>query len=222
MKTDSEIKKNVEEELNWESRIDGSAILVTVNEGFVTLSGIIDSYTKKMDAERTAMKVNGVVNVINELKVVIPLIQQKKDFEIKNAIVTAIKWNSSIDERRIKVSVVNGHVTLEGEVSWEYQKSRARNLAADIIGVTDVINFIKVVSNSVQSGAKEKIEAALKRNYYLNSSKIKVAVDGSKAILTGMVKSLEEKGAAETAAWSAPGINEVDNKLIVSFQETFM
>lgn len=223
MKTDSEIQKDVKDELKWESRINGSEINVEVKNGFITLSGTIDSYTKKVDAERTAMRVSGVMGVINELEVRLPLMHQKDDAAIEKAILSTVKWNSSVDETKITVKVKNGRVMLEGEVPWEYQKSRLRTLAADVIGVAEVINLVKVVPNSAApNDIKEKISAALKRNYYLNTNKINVSVEGNKAILTGQVRSMEERGAAETAAWSAPGITEVENRLLVSFSEVFV
>jgi len=223
MKTDREIQIDVKEELKWESRINGSEIQVDVKDGFVTLSGTIDSLMRKKDAEQTTIRVAGVKGIFNELEVKIPESSQKADSEIKDAILNTIKWNSSIDETKIRVSVLNGKVTLEGEVSWAYQKSRLGNLTADILGVVEVINRVSVVPDNLSGhDAKGKINAALKRNHYLNTNKIHVSVEAHKAVLTGEVRSVEERAAVETIAWSAPGINEVENNLLVSFSEIYI
>jgi len=223
MKTDREIQQDVKEELKWESRINGSKIQVDVKEGLVALSGTIDSLIRKTDAEQTAIRVSGVKGVFNGLEVKIPASSRKADSEIQDAILTTIKWNSSINGTKIKMSVQNGKVTLEGEVPWAYQKSRLGNLAADIIGVTEVNNIVRVISSyNTAHDAEEKIKAALKRNRYLNTNRITVTVEGDKAILTGEVRGVEERTAVETAAWSAPGINEVENRLLVSFSEIYI
>jgi len=222
MKTGKEIEKNVKEELKWEPRVRGSEINVQVDNGRVTISGNVDSYPKKIDAEKAAMKVEGVTGVVNSINVVIPASIQRTDGEIRKAVMDVIKWNSSIEESKIKVEVKNGWVSLEGEVPWEYQRSRARQIAENLSGVVGVTNLLEVVSTFATSGeVKEKIDSALKRNYYLNTNNIEVQVEASKVLLTGKVHTLAEKKEAETAAWSAPGISEVVNELVVSYSEVF-
>lgn len=222
MKTDKEIQKDVQAELKWDSRLDGSNVNVDVENGHVTLSGFIDAYPKKIRAEEAVRRIAGVKTLSNDLKVMIPSVFKRTDDEIKNAVLDSIKWNSSIPEDKISVEVREGYVTLNGKVNWQYQRSKARLLAEDITGVLGVANLITVESKSAnEKEVKQSIDAALKRNYYLNTSKIKVEVDGGKAMLTGKVKTLAEKGAAATAAWSAPGINEVVNELVVDYSEVF-
>jgi osmotically-inducible protein OsmY len=222
MKTDIEIQKDVKAELKWDSRLNGSDIEVDVKEGHVVLSGSIDSYPKKIRAEEAVRRITGVKSVGNELKVNIPLSHKRTDTELKNAVLDAIKWNSTIKEDDVSVEVKDGWVSLSGNVDWQYQRSKARLLAEDITGVIGVTNLISVKSNSGSTvNAKSSIEAALRRNYYLNTNKIKVDVNGSKVILTGKVKTLAEKGAAETAAWSAPGITDVVNELVIDYSEVY-
>jgi osmotically-inducible protein OsmY len=221
MRTDAQIEKEVKEELAWESRVNGAYIEVQVQQGVVTLSGSIDSLSRKHDSEVAAIRVHGVTDVINNLEVKIPEATKRNDAEIERAILNAIIWNSSIDESKIRVKVKNGWVTLEGEVPWEYQKSRAKNLAADKHGVTGITNLIKVVPNSPPQDAKERIKAALKRNHYIDSTKVNVKIAGNKVILSGEVRNIEEKNAVEYAAWSAPGITDVDNRLVVNLTEIF-
>jgi osmotically-inducible protein OsmY len=222
MRTDTKIKADVEAELQWDARLNGSEIAVTVADGHVMLSGNVSSYPKKLNAEKAARRVAGVLSVNNLLVVSIPEASRKSDEEIARSVENSIKWNSSIDDKRINVTVKDGCVTLEGKVDWAYQSSKARFLAEDITGVRAVANLITVVSNSPSpSDIKERIRTALLRNHYLNTNKIMIEVSKGKAILRGKVKTLAEKGAAENAAWSAPGINEVVNELVVDYSETF-
>jgi len=219
MKSDEEITRDINAELQWESRLDGSEVKVDVNKGHVTLTGTTDSYPKKVNAESAVRRVTGVVSVDNELQVKISPQAKKSDPEIKRAVVNAITWNSAIDENNIEVTVQNGLVTLEGEVTWDYQRSKARLLAEDTIGVVGVVNLIKVISPlSASKEIEEKIYAALKRNFYLNPVRIKVEVMGNKAVLSGEVRTLAEKSAAENVAWSAPGITKVENKLEINYR----
>jgi len=143
MKTDFEILNEVKDELKWEPMLDLKEIDVDVENGYVTLSGIVDSYPKKMQAERAALRVPGVARVSNCINV--NLSEKRSDDEIKEAVAKAIRWNIDIEESHVIVKVQNGWVTLDGEVEWEFQKSKARNLAEDITGVVGVTNFINVV-----------------------------------------------------------------------------
>jgi osmotically-inducible protein OsmY len=149
MKTDSEIERDVTHELEWESRYTNLQVNVDVKNGCVTLSGVVDSYPKKIEAERAAMRVGGIIWVNNN--VVVKIADKRSDAEIKMAAINAIKWNTTIDENEIEVKVENGWITLEGIVTWEYQKSKARNLAEDVIGVIGVTNLINVVPSSKKS-----------------------------------------------------------------------
>jgi osmotically-inducible protein OsmY len=222
MKTDIEIRKDIMEELDWDAKINGSAINVDLKEGHVVLSGTVDSYPKKIRAEEAVRRIMGVKSVGNDLKVIIPTSSKRADAEIRRAVIDSIKWNSSIQENKIKVDVEDGWVTLTGSVDWQYQRSKARLLAEDITGVVGVTNLITVVSTFASSqDVKNKINTALKRNYYLDTRKINVQVDNGRAILTGQVRTLAEKSAAETAAWSAPGITDVLNELVIDYSEVF-
>ncbi len=151
MRSDSEIEQDVSHELEWESRYNDLKINVEVNDGCVSLSGIVDSYPKKMEAERAAMRVAGIIWVNNNI--VVKITDKKSDAEIKTAAIRAIKWNTTIDENKINVKVEKGWVTLEGTVTWEYQKSKARNLAEDVIGVIGVTNLISITP-SYKTAAK--------------------------------------------------------------------
>jgi osmotically-inducible protein OsmY len=216
MQTDEEIKRAIVDELEWDARLGDLNIYVDVNKGQVTLNGSVASYPKKLSAERAVRNVEGVRGVDNELEVLLPAMHRRTDAEIKRAIENAITWNSSIDENKIKVTVNNGKVLLEGNVNWEYQRSKARLLAADTIGVIDIANLLNVEPDvSAPEEVLEKIIEAYRRNYYLDPDQIKVEVIGSRVILSGEVHTLAEKYAAQNIAWSARGITEVENHLEV-------
>jgi len=228
MRSETEIQKDVLEELEWEAVMNANsvkptAIGVAVTKGIVTLTGTVDSYAKKAAAEKAVMRVAGVKAVANDIEVRLSSIYNRNDTEIAEAILNTIKWSTSIPEDKIKVKVQEGWVTLEGEVEWEFQKRAARKAVEDLMGVKGVENEIKVVSKiATPEDIKEKIRAAFRRNYYLDVNKIKVDINGSTAVLKGEVRTLAEKTAAENAAWSAPGIIRVDNKLEVNYSEVFV
>jgi osmotically-inducible protein OsmY len=221
MKSDEEIQQDVQAELHWQPFIKSSEIGVAVKNGIVTLTGTVDAYSKKESAENAAMKVLGVKGIANDIDVKLSGDFRRSDSDVAEAVLNAIKWNSSIDENKIKVLVENGWVTLEGKVDWEYQKSRARNLAIDLNGVAGVTNLITVASKSpTYKELKDQVSAAITRSVNIfNGKKINVFVNGNKVTLVGKVRSLREKMDAETAAWSAPGITEVENDLEVSYAE---
>lgn len=219
-RTDNEIQHDVSAELQWDSRLSDARIVTTVINGDVEIAGTVNSYPRKLNAERAARRVAGVRSVNNKLEVTIPEENQRPDAEIERSVLNAITWNSSVDEHKVFVTVKNGWVTLEGNVAWEYQRSKARLLAEDITGVVGVTNLISVqplVPTSKE--IRQKINAAFKRNSYLQPEKIKVQVDGTKVTLLGQVRTLVEKKCAEDAAWSAPGITDVDNRLEVNYSE---
>lgn len=227
MKKDSEIQKDVQEELRWEATINAinpAEIGVAVKNGIVTLTGILDSYSKKNAAEKAAMRVGGVKAVADELEVKPFVSFKKNDTEIAEKIVDSIKWSTSIPENKVKVKVEDGWVTLEGEVEWEFQKKSAKSVIVDLKGVKGVTNNIKVVAKKspVATEIKDKIKAAIKRNAEIDSNKIKVEVNGNEVILKGEVRSLAEKIDAENAACSAPGVTFVDDQLEVNYPLEFV
>ncbi|MGZ4034079.1 MAG: BON domain-containing protein [Bacteroidia bacterium] len=222
IRTDQEIRNDVRAELQWNSKLNDSVINSEVRNGNVTLLGKVNTYPKKIAAEKIVKKVPGVRSVNNILEVTIPEGTRKSDAEIKKSVLNALKWNSSIDENKITVKVKDGWVTLQGNVPWDYQRAKARLLAEDITGVSGVANLITVLSVvPTLSGIQEKIEDAFKRNLYLDANKIAVEVDGNKVILSGQVRTLAEKSVAENAVWSAPGIMQVDNQLEVNYSEEY-
>jgi len=215
VRTDSEIQQDVVDELKWEPSLRDDDIAVAVRDGVVTLAGFVDSYADKWKAERVAGRVKGVKAVANDLEVKLPSSSQRPDPDIARAAVDALTWNISVPHDRIKVKVENGWVTLEGDVDWHFQREAAERAVRYLTGVKGVSNLITVRARATPSDVKAKIKDALQRGAQFDADRITVEVDGGKVILRGTVRSYAESRDAERAAYNAPGVTTVENKLTV-------
>jgi len=216
MKTDLELKKDVFEELQWEPSVDATDIGIIVKDGVVTLTGSVDHYPEKWEAEHAALRVFGVKAVANEIEVKLPGDYERTDADIALAAANSLKWNTSVPKDSIQTVVEKGWVTLRGEVDWLYQKMSAETAVRNLIGVKGVINEVTIKPRVMPSDVKEKIEAALKRNASLDAQGIQVEVNGTKVTLRGKVHSWAERDGAYMAAWSAPGVTEVKDKITIT------
>lgn len=223
MKTEAQIQKDIKDELRWEPILNDAELNAVLKNGHATLTGIVDSYAKKVAAENAAMRVSGVTSVSNNIEVKLTGSSLKTDRDIEKAILNLIRWNTFVDQKDIKIKVTDGWVTLAGDVSWGFQKKRIGRMVEDISGVKGITNLINVVpaasATLKENEVREKIIASFQRNYYLDADKINVEVKGHTVILSGKVRTLAEKRAAETAAWSGPGIDQVDNRIEVEYSE---
>jgi len=219
MKTDSQIQKDVMDELKWQPFLSSSEIGVAVKNGVVTLSGIVDSYSKKLSAEKAVKKVVGVKAVAEDIQVGISPAYKKTDAEIAEAVLSALRWHTAIPDDKIKVKVENGIVTLEGELEWEYQRISARTAIQNLTGVRSVTNLITVRPRLSPIELEMKISAAFQRSASVDANKVHVKVNGNAVTLTGKVRSFAESEDAENAAWAAPGVYYVVNELAIEEPE---
>ena len=216
MRSDSEIERDVKDELQWDPDLDATDIAVSVKDGVVTLAGYVKSYTDKYEAEAAAKRVASVRAVANDLEVRLPSVDERPDPDIARDAVAAIKSQLPISSEHIKVVIKNGWVSLEGQVEWQYQRQTAEKAVRRIKGVKGVSNLIQLGPRAQPEDIKRKIQEAFKRNAEVDANRIMVETNGSEVILKGTVRSWVEREEAERVAWSAPGVTKVEDRIAVS------
>ena len=214
MKPDSELRRDVLRALEWDPSIDAQSIGVAAKNGVVTLTGYVPSYSDKWEAERIAKRVAGVTALANDVEV--KLSSERTDPDIAEAARSSLKSDSRVPADRVRVVVERGWITLEGTVDYYYQKSAAESDVRNLAGVRGVTNALAVTPKVSPTEIRMKIEEALKRSAQLDANRISVEAQGGKVILSGTVRSWAERQEAEMAAWAAPGVSQVENRISVA------
>ncbi|MGO9947782.1 MAG: BON domain-containing protein [Steroidobacteraceae bacterium] len=217
MKTDIEIRGDVETELQWDPSVDEKKIGVIVSDGVVTLTGEVSHFAEKWAAEDVAKRIGHVRAIANEIQVKIPLAGVRSDTDIAEAAANALRWHVATAGYEIKPVVANGWVALTGKVQWGFQKNAAHTAVAHLLGVKGVTNDIMINATVNAGEVKQKIEKAFKRQAFLDSNDIQVKVDRATVTLEGHVHTWQEHEDAARAAWAAPGVGKVENRLSIQY-----
>jgi osmotically-inducible protein OsmY len=214
--TDLRIQDAVLRQLDWDPRVDAAAVGVTAKDHTVTLTGYVDTYAGKLAAERAAKRVHGVRAVANDIEVRLKL--ARTDADIAADAARALELRTSIPDS-VQAAVHNGHVTLTGKVDWLFQKRQAEKAVHHIAGVRGVLNHITVVPWGGERDLRRRIVQTMHANADIDARHIKVAVAGGRATLTGTVRTWLQRNAVERAVADAPGVTDVDNRLLVEAPE---
>jgi osmotically-inducible protein OsmY len=213
--TDRELQHRVLQELEWEPKVRSTDIGVAADSGVVTLSGFVNRYHEKLDAEYAAKRVSGVKAVANDLEVKLSTESERPDPDIARAAVQSLEALDTVPHERIQITVRDGWITLEGEVEWQHQKAAADAAVRYLAGVKGISNLIHVTPRVSVTEVKEQIEEALRRSAVLDAQRIQVGTTNSTVVLRGDVPTWTEREEAEAAAWRAPGVTKVDNHIVV-------
>ncbi len=216
MRSDTEIRADVEAELSYDPNLGANDIAVSVKDGVVTLAGFVKSYFHKWQAERDTKRVKGVRGVANDIEIRLPVIDARPDPEIAREAVQALSTALPYSAEKFTVTVKDGRVTLEGEAEWQYQREQAEAAVRRIRGIKGVVNSIQLQPKVPVAAVKRMIEDALKRSAEVDAQNIAVEAEGDKVILKGKVRSWAERQEAERAAWRAPGVRKVEDEIIIS------
>jgi len=215
MISDAQLRHDVEAELDWDARVDSRQIGVAVKDGVVSLTGQVGSYLERRAAEQAAQSVEGVKAVANDIVIELPFAAKRSDTQIAAAAVSALQSNISVPSDRIKIYVRDGWISLEGEVSSWYQKNAAEAALTALHGVKGLTNNVVIRAQTSASDIQGKIGEAFRRRAQLDATKVQVQVIDGIVTLEGEVSSWQERNQAEIAAWQAPGVSKVIDKLTV-------
>lgn len=215
--SDTSLRQDIIDELDFEPSVDAAHIGVAVDKGIVTLSGHVGSYVQKLAVEKAVRRVKGVLALAGKIDVRFPADKKTADDEIARRALSLLHWHALLPEQAVTVTVQDGWVALGGMVEWQYQRALAESAVRRLSGVAGVVNGI-ILKPAVTSGdIKRRIENALKRNAEIEASKVRISVEGANRVtLEGQVHDWREREVIENAAWSVAGVTRVDDRLQIA------
>jgi osmotically-inducible protein OsmY len=216
IRQDDDVRREVQDELEWDLQVGNSPIGLSVKDGVVTLTGEVNSYAAKMAAVAATHRVRGVRAVANEISVHIPSYAERTDADVAQAVINVLKWNTLVPADQIEVTVAQGLVTLKGTVEWAYQRVEAEEAVRRLAGVRAVANQLTITPRVQRNDIKQRLEQALVRSAEVEAKGLTVEVHNTTVTLKGSVHSFAEKQAVERAAWAASGVTAVDNRLVIT------
>ncbi|MDT8909226.1 ornithine aminotransferase [Pseudomonas sp. AF76] len=214
--SDLSLRQHILEELEFHPDINAANIGATVDNGVVTLSGHVSSYAEKINAERAVKSIRGVRALAQEIQVRPDKNAGTTDDAIAARALSIIAWSSDVPEQDINITVQNGWVTLEGQVDWQYQKEAVERAVHKLSGVVAIDNRLALRARVNVEDVRQRIEQALKRNAEVDAQRIQVKVEGDTVKLQGRVHLWRERKIAERAAWSVPGVRQVEDHLLLA------
>lgn len=212
---DIDLRSDILEELEFEPSVDARNIGVAVSHGVATLTGHVGSYAEKAAVERAVQRIKGVRGMAQEIEIRLPANRKTHDDEIAERALKIIAWDTTIPADHVQVKVENGWLRLRGSVDWDFQRQAAANAVHKLSGVVGLTNELTVRTSVSVADVKLRIENALKRAAEIDASHIRVGVVGGRVTLDGKVHILHERTAAQRAAWSAPGVRAVEDRIKV-------
>lgn len=215
MRTDAELRRDVEAELAWSPQVKSPHLGVAVKDGIVTVSGHLETYAEKRAVENAVRRIRGVNAFALELDVRLSPEHRRSDTDIATSCETALRWNTSVPRERIRITVEDGQVCLQGEVDWDYQRQGAEKAIRPLMGVRGVDNQLVLNLKPRPEDVQRRIADALTRQARREARRLHVSVEGNTVRLTGQVHSWHERDAALGVAWSAPGVRSVVSEITV-------
>ena len=215
LKTDIQLKSDIEEELRWDPKVNAAQIGVSVDRGVVSLLGVVDTFAEKLAAQEATKRVSGVRTIAQDLKVKILTEHVRTDSDIAVAVQNALKWDVFVPNE-VTAKIRDGEVTLEGEATWNYERDSAERAIRSLTGVVAVHNRITLKAHTSPAEVKKQVEAALQRQATADAHSIRVETSGGQVTLTGHASSWQAIEDAANAAWAAPGVTQVIDQVKMS------